>query len=97
MASYGPDRMRRVLFSTSLNFDVSVFECLVPLTIGAEIEVVRDLLEVAERGGWSGTLMGGVPSAVSVLLSRGGLSLEAGTWCSAGRRCRRSSFRTSVR
>ncbi|NVI92300.1 non-ribosomal peptide synthetase [Actinomadura sp. BRA 177] len=78
MASYGPDRMRRVLFSTSLNFDVSVFECLVPLTIGAEIEVVRDLLEVAERGGWSGTLMGGVPSAVSVLLSRGGLSLEAG-------------------
>src|SRR5690606_1981933 len=32
MASYGPGRMRRVLFSTSLNFDVSVFEWLVPLT-----------------------------------------------------------------
>ncbi|TDB99091.1 non-ribosomal peptide synthetase, partial [Actinomadura sp. 7K534] len=72
MASYGPDRMRRVLFSTSLNFDVSVFEWLVPLTIGGEIEVVRDLLEIAERGGWSGTLISGVPSAVAVLLSRGG-------------------------
>ncbi|NKZ06031.1 non-ribosomal peptide synthetase [Actinomadura latina] len=78
MASYGPGRMRRVLFSTSLNFDVSVFEWLVPLTAGGEIEVVRDLLEIAERGGWSGTLISGVPSAVSVLLSRGGLRLEAG-------------------
>ncbi|XRQ13790.1 amino acid adenylation domain-containing protein [Actinomadura welshii] len=78
MASYGPDRMRRVLFSTSLNFDVSVFEWLVPLTVGGEIEVVRDLLEIAERGGWSGTLISGVPSAVSVLLARGGLRLAAG-------------------
>ncbi|WP_329088596.1 non-ribosomal peptide synthetase [Actinomadura citrea] len=78
MASYGPARMARVLFSTSLNFDVSVFEWLVPLTVGGEIEVVRDLLEVAERGGWSGTLVSGVPSAVSALLARGGLRLEAG-------------------
>ncbi|SNS45136.1 non-ribosomal peptide synthetase, partial [Actinomadura mexicana] len=78
MASYGPARLARVLFSTSLNFDVSVFEWLVPLTAGGEIEVVRDLLEVAERGGWSGTLVSGVPSAVSALLARGGLRLEAG-------------------
>ncbi|MFB4309160.1 amino acid adenylation domain-containing protein [Actinomadura sp. GTD37] len=77
MASYGPARMRRVLFSTSLNFDVSVFEWLVPLTAGGEIEVVRDLLEVAERGGWSGTMISGVPSAVAVLLSRGGARRDA--------------------
>ncbi|MBE1537387.1 non-ribosomal peptide synthetase [Actinomadura algeriensis] len=76
--SYGCERMARVLFSTSLNFDVSVFEWLVPLTCGGEIEVVRDLLEVAERGGWSGSLMSGVPSAVAALLARGGLRLEAG-------------------
>ncbi|MGP4023221.1 amino acid adenylation domain-containing protein, partial [Actinomadura sp. 3N407] len=78
MAGYGPDRMRRVLFSTSLNFDVSLFEWLVPLTVGGEIEVVRDLLEIAERGGWSGTLISGVPSAVAVLLARGGLRLDVG-------------------
>ncbi|MGI5208662.1 amino acid adenylation domain-containing protein [Spirillospora sp. CA-108201] len=83
-ASYGPDRMARVLFSTSLNFDVSVFEWLTPLTVGGEIEVVRDLLEVAERGGWSGTLVSGVPSAVSALLARGGLRLEAGDVVLAG-------------
>ncbi|MEV5831745.1 amino acid adenylation domain-containing protein, partial [Spirillospora sp. NPDC052242] len=76
--SYGCERMARVLFSTSLNFDVSVFEWLVPLTCGGEIEVVRDLLEVAERGGWSGSLISGVPSAVAALLARGGLRLEAG-------------------
>ncbi|WP_218040376.1 non-ribosomal peptide synthetase [Actinomadura sp. WMMB 499] len=76
--SYGCDRMSRVLFSTSLNFDVSVFEWLVPLTCGGEIEVVRDLLEVAERGGWSGSLISGVPSAVAALLARGGLRLGAG-------------------
>nr|WP_267898529.1 non-ribosomal peptide synthetase [Actinomadura sp. WAC 06369] len=76
--SYGCARMARVLFSTSLNFDVSVFEWLVPLTCGGEIEVVRDLLEVAERGGWSGTLISGVPSAVAALVARGGLRLEAG-------------------
>src|SRR5690606_8837669 len=78
MASYGPGRMRRVLFSTSLNFDVSLFEWLVPLTVGGEIEVVRDLLEIAERGGWSGTLISGVPSALAVLLARGGLRLDVG-------------------
>ncbi|MGW3774227.1 amino acid adenylation domain-containing protein [Actinomadura verrucosospora] len=79
MASYGPaSTVARVLFSTSLNFDVSVFEWLLPLTVGGEIEVMRDLLEVAERGGWSGTLVSGVPSAVSALLARGGLRLEAG-------------------
>ncbi|TDC55919.1 amino acid adenylation domain-containing protein, partial [Actinomadura sp. KC345] len=78
MASYGAERMRRVLFSTSLNFDVSLFEWLVPLTCGGEIEVVRDLLEIAERGGWSGTLISGVPSALAVLLGRGGLRLDVG-------------------
>src|SRR5690606_23146738 len=31
---FGPERLARVLFSTSLNFDVSVFEWLTPLTAG---------------------------------------------------------------
>ncbi|MWA01879.1 amino acid adenylation domain-containing protein [Actinomadura sp. LD22] len=76
LAAYGAGRLRRVLFATSLNFDLSVLEWLVPLTVGGEIEVVRDLLEVAERGGWSGSLIGGVPSAMSALLGRGGFRLD---------------------
>ncbi|GAA1797257.1 amino acid adenylation domain-containing protein [Actinomadura chokoriensis] len=81
---FGPDRLARVLFSTSLNFDVSVFEWLTPLTMGGHIEVVRDLLEVAERGGWSGTLVSGVPSAMSALLAAGAAGLDAGDVVLAG-------------
>ncbi|OLT26389.1 hypothetical protein BJF79_43555 [Actinomadura sp. CNU-125] len=81
---FGPDRLARVLFSTSLNFDVSVFEWLAPLTMGGRIEVVRDLLEIAERGGWSGTLISGVPSAMSALLATGTAALDAGDVVLAG-------------
>ncbi|WP_372352934.1 hypothetical protein [Streptomyces sp. KL116D] len=38
-----------------MNFDVSVFEIFTALTTGASVHVVRDVLELAERGGWSGT------------------------------------------
>ncbi|MDX6739345.1 non-ribosomal peptide synthetase [Actinocorallia sp. A-T 12471] len=72
---FGPERLRHVLWSTSLNFDVSVFEWLAPLTVGGRVEVVRDLLELAERGGWRGSLLSGVPSAMAAVLSQGTLDL----------------------
>ncbi|XVQ08590.1 amino acid adenylation domain-containing protein [Spirillospora sp. CA-255316] len=76
VAGYGAARLSRVLFAASLSFDLSVFEWLVPLTAGGSVEIVQDLLEVAGRGGWEGTLASGVPSAVSALLARGGLGLR---------------------
>ncbi|MFC5753957.1 amino acid adenylation domain-containing protein, partial [Actinomadura rugatobispora] len=82
-ADFGPERLARVLFSTSMNFDVSVFEWLAPLAAGGRIEVVRDLLEVAERGGWEGTLVSGVPSAMAALLETGP-ALSAGDVVLAG-------------
>ncbi|MFJ3883592.1 amino acid adenylation domain-containing protein, partial [Streptomyces sp. NPDC090077] len=75
---YGPERMSRTLLSTSLNFDVSVFEWLVPLTLGGTVEIVRDLLEVIQRGGWSGTLISGVPSVFAAVLAGGPVELHAG-------------------
>ncbi|WP_344247916.1 amino acid adenylation domain-containing protein, partial [Actinocorallia libanotica] len=74
---FGYERLRHVLWSTSLNFDVSVFEWLAPLTVGGRVEVVRDLLELAERGGWRGSLVSGVPSAMAAVLAQGGLDLAA--------------------
>ncbi|KAB2345062.1 non-ribosomal peptide synthetase [Actinomadura rudentiformis] len=74
---FGADALRRVAFATSLNFDLSVQEWLLPLTLGGEIEVMRDLLEVGERGGWSGTFIGGVPSAASAVLGREDVRIEA--------------------
>lgn len=61
--------LARVLAATSLNFDVSVFEILGPLLNGGGIEIVRDLLEIGERGGWEGTLVSGVPSVLARLIA----------------------------
>ncbi|WP_179500168.1 non-ribosomal peptide synthetase [Streptomyces sp. WZ.A104] len=69
--------MGRVLASTSLNFDVSVFEIFGALLSGGSIEIVRDLLELSERGSWEGTLVSGVPSVLARLVTDGGLRVRA--------------------
>ncbi|MFC7984951.1 amino acid adenylation domain-containing protein [Streptomyces sp. NPDC057336] len=73
----------RMLAATSVNFDVSVFEIFTALTTGATVEVVRDVLELAERGAWSGTTVSAVPTVFSALLDQlgaagpgGGLDVE---------------------
>ena len=64
-ADFGALGLSRVVASTSLNFDVSVFEIFCPLTVGGCIEVVRDVLALAERPSEHGTasLVSAVPSA----------------------------------
>jgi amino acid adenylation domain-containing protein len=57
--------LQRTLFSTSLNFDLSVFECFAPLVSGASVEVVRDALQPPGAGV---TLVNTVPSAMKALL-----------------------------
>ncbi|MFG2005209.1 amino acid adenylation domain-containing protein, partial [Spirillospora sp. NPDC048911] len=74
---FGAGALRSVAFATSLNFDLSVQEWLLPLTLGGEIEVLRDLLEIGERGGWSGTFVGGVPSAASAVIGREGVRIDS--------------------
>ncbi|MFF7070322.1 amino acid adenylation domain-containing protein [Streptomyces pseudovenezuelae] len=65
---FGADRLQRVLAATSLTFDVSVFELFAPLVAGGQVEIVRNLLELAERP-WTGSLISGVPSALAGLLA----------------------------
>ncbi|MFI7406725.1 amino acid adenylation domain-containing protein [Streptomyces sp. NPDC049541] len=60
----------RMLAATSVNFDVSVFEIFTALTAGASVEIVRDVLELAERGRWSGTTISAVPAVFSALLDQ---------------------------
>ncbi|MCQ6244829.1 non-ribosomal peptide synthetase [Streptomyces malaysiensis] len=82
----GTRRLRRVLASTSLNFDVSVFEMFGPLCGGGSIEVVRDLLALTERTaeGWSGSLVSAVPSAFAQVLAHGEMNTSAETVVLAG-------------
>ncbi|WP_051753748.1 non-ribosomal peptide synthetase [Streptosporangium amethystogenes] len=71
VAEFGGD-FGRVLWSTSLSFDVSVFEVFGPLVSGGCVEVVEDLLVLAggERGGWGGvSLVSGVPSVFAQLVA----------------------------
>ncbi|MGY5059958.1 amino acid adenylation domain-containing protein [Streptomyces sp. 900105755] len=58
----------RMLAATSVSFDVSVFEIFAALTAGASVEIVRDVLELAERERWSGTTVNAVPRMFAALL-----------------------------
>ncbi|GGM47309.1 hypothetical protein GCM10011608_35080 [Micromonospora sonchi] len=72
---FGPDGLRHVLASTSMTFDVSVFEVFPPLLTGGHVELVADLLDLAERP-FRGSLVSGVPSVFSALLADGGTTLD---------------------
>jgi amino acid adenylation domain-containing protein/non-ribosomal peptide synthase protein (TIGR01720 family) len=84
--TFGPAGLSTVVASTSLNFDVSVFEIVCPLLAGGSIEVVDDLLALAEPrpGGWSASLVSAVPSAFGQLLAQGALAVRADTVVLAG-------------
>ena len=66
---FKPDSLRMVLASTSICFDLSVFEFFVPLSLGGAVLVVRDILDWSERG-FPGnvTLINTVPSALKEIL-----------------------------
>ncbi|MDH6108607.1 amino acid adenylation domain-containing protein/non-ribosomal peptide synthase protein (TIGR01720 family) [Kitasatospora sp. MAP12-44] len=84
--AFTEQQLSRVLASTSLNFDVSVFEMFGPLTCGGSIDVVRDLLALTElpQGGWSGSLISAVPSAFAELLTHGDVKAAADVVVLAG-------------
>ncbi|MET8995576.1 non-ribosomal peptide synthase/polyketide synthase [Amycolatopsis sp. NPDC004169] len=75
-----------VVASTSLNFDVSVFEIFAPLTTGATVEIVRDVLALGEgeHTGRPVGLVSGVPSAFAQLLAQGAVSVRPSTVVLAG-------------
>ncbi|MCI3927853.1 non-ribosomal peptide synthetase [Streptomyces sp. AN091965] len=76
-AVVGLESGSRILAGTSVNFDVSVFEIITTLSVGGTVEVVRDALVVAERGGWSGSVISSVPSVFAELLDQVGGKIQA--------------------
>ncbi|MGW0811558.1 amino acid adenylation domain-containing protein, partial [Nonomuraea sp. NPDC002799] len=74
----------RVLAGTSINFDVSVFELFTTLLAGGCVELVRDVLVVGERGGWSGGVLSGVPSVLAALVDEVGPRLRTESMVLAG-------------
>ncbi|WP_269436740.1 non-ribosomal peptide synthetase, partial [Ralstonia pseudosolanacearum] len=71
-SAFPPASLARTLFSTSLNFDLSVFECFAPLTTGGCIDIVVNVLALGD-GTHDVRLINTVPSALSALLESSGL------------------------
>ncbi|WP_407119502.1 amino acid adenylation domain-containing protein [Bradyrhizobium sp. LMG 9283] len=59
----------RTLFATSISFDLSVYECFVPLSQGSTLYLVENALALAERS-LDISLINTVPSAIAALVDR---------------------------
>jgi len=81
--------LAKTLFSTSLNFDLAVYECFAPLTCGGSIEVVKNVLEL-QHGEHDIGLINTVPSALKALLEVDGLPGSVHTVNVAGEALKRS-------
>ncbi|WP_405813392.1 amino acid adenylation domain-containing protein [Streptomyces sp. NBC_01390] len=66
---FGYDRLAKVLFSTSLNFDVSVFEIFSPLLCGGRVEIVENLLALTDGTPRDAGLISGVPTVMAGVLA----------------------------
>jgi len=68
-ASFAPDEFAGVLASTSICFDLSVYEIFVPLGLGGRIVLVKDALALPELDRTANvTLINSVPSAMAELV-----------------------------
>ncbi|HEX8697018.1 MAG TPA: amino acid adenylation domain-containing protein, partial [Longimicrobium sp.] len=75
-AAFAEGDLARTLFSTSLNFDLAVFECFVPLSVGATVHLAADALELVTHPA-PVTLVNTVPSAMKALVEAGGVPPSA--------------------
>jgi non-ribosomal peptide synthetase component F len=87
---YGDEELEGVLASTSVCFDLSIFEIFVPLSWGGKVVLIENLLSLIDLEHTSGiTLINTVPSAMNALLSVGSLPPSVQTVNLAGEPLRR--------
>ncbi len=67
--TYREGELAVVLASTSLNFDISVFELFTPLCLGYRCELVKDILHLLDNPS-DATLVNTVPSAMRAILEQ---------------------------
>ncbi|KAF1006889.1 MAG: Tyrocidine synthase 3 [Luteibacter sp.] len=68
--AFSAEALRHTLFSTSLNFDLAVFECFAPLACGGCIHLVDNILALATHD-VPVTLVNTVPSALAAIVAEG--------------------------
>jgi amino acid adenylation domain-containing protein len=89
LRAFDAGELANVLFATSINFDLSVFECFVPLSAGGAVTVVENALSLLERP-QPVSLINTVPSAMEALLSAGPLPESVRVINLAGEELKRS-------
>ncbi|MBA2672674.1 non-ribosomal peptide synthetase, partial [Ramlibacter sp.] len=89
-ASYAPDELRHTPLSTSLSFDLHVYECWVPLASGACVEIVADALALVHTPGIPASLVNTVASTMAALLDEGGVPATVHTVNMAGELLKRT-------
>jgi amino acid adenylation domain-containing protein len=70
---FSPAELQRVLGSTSVCFDLSIFELFAPLAVGGSVVLVKDALQLAAGAGRDITLLNTVPSALRELVQLGAI------------------------
>ncbi|MCG1040810.1 MULTISPECIES: non-ribosomal peptide synthetase [Burkholderiaceae] len=83
LQTFTPSETRHTLFATSINFDLSVFECFVPLTQGSTVHLADNALALMHRA-QPVSLINTVPSALQSLLMRRASLASASTINLAG-------------
>ena len=81
--AFSAAELSNTLQSTSINFDLAVFELFVPLSTGASVHLVKDMVSAGGRLATT-TLVNTVPSAIAVVVSEGRLSSTVTTVNLAG-------------
>ena len=81
--AFAQKALDQTLFSTSLNFDLSVFECFVPLCSGTTVNIVSNALDLIGAQ-IDVSLINTVPSAIKALLESQALPATARTINLAG-------------
>ncbi|MGJ7902565.1 amino acid adenylation domain-containing protein, partial [Lysobacter sp. 1R34A] len=87
-ANFSREQLSNTLFSTSINFDLAVYELFAPLSVGAQITLVRDVLATDAASPLS--LINTVPSGINALLQSGGVPASTRTVNLAGEPLKRA-------
>ena len=89
-AQFSAAELRSVLCSTSICFDLSIFEIFAPLSSGSQVVLVDTILDLCKGAAAPDiSLINSVPSAMAELVEQGAIPASVLTVCLAGEPLRR--------
>ena len=72
-SEFSEDVLSRTLFSTSINFDLAVYELFAPLSVGAAVILVQNALALVHESADITLVKNIVPSTMNILVGTSGI------------------------